>query len=103
MNVMAIEDSPIYEAIISELGNPVATDLLDCSYQAVIAMAAAAPPRVESVSLPKRSVSRATASKAASAASAPVAEPVSLAAAPKRAASKTAAPKQMASAARDAG
>lgn len=74
MNVMAIEDSPIYESIISELGNPVPAAPIDCSYEAMLALAAA-----------------------------PVAEPVSIVAPGKRPVGRVSAPKLMAGATRDAG
>jgi hypothetical protein len=77
VNVMAIEDSPIYEAIITELGNPVPVVAMDCSYEAMLALAAVAP--------------------------AQPASPVNLHTAPKRLVSKAGAPLLAASAARDAG
>ena len=60
MNVMAIEDSPIYEATIRELGNPIPAVVMDCSYEALLALAAVAPaqpaPPVSLPTPPKRSV-----------------------------------------------
>jgi hypothetical protein len=36
---MAIEESPIYEALIQEIGSPIQVPAMDCSYAAVIEMA----------------------------------------------------------------
>ena len=77
MNVMAIEDSPIYEAIISELGNPIPLVPMDCTYEAVLVLAGRAPEQPAAA--------------------------VSLPAPPKRPFAKATAPKLMASVAREAG
>lgn len=50
MNAMLIEKSPIYDALVGELGNPVPATPIDCTYAAVLAMAEVEPG--EPVSLP---------------------------------------------------
>jgi len=70
---MATEKSPLYDSLVGELGDPFPANPIDCSYQAMVALAAAGG------SLP--------------------AEPVSLPAPPKR--DGKAAAKQMVGAARE--
>lgn len=43
MTDMAIEESPIYEALIQEIGSPIQVPAMDCSYAAVIEMAGYKP------------------------------------------------------------
>jgi hypothetical protein len=48
---MLIEKSPIYDALVGELGNPVPATPIDCTYATVLALAEAEP-GAEPVSLP---------------------------------------------------
>ncbi|MGQ0465223.1 MAG: hypothetical protein ACT4QG_07860 [Sporichthyaceae bacterium] len=53
---MAIEDSPIYDLLISELGSPIADPAIDCSYAFVLNAAgqgAGAPAKAPSVLTPR--------------------------------------------------
>lgn len=40
---MAIESSPIYDLLISELGSPIRNPAIDCSYAAVLEQSGLAP------------------------------------------------------------
>jgi hypothetical protein len=61
VNAMLIETSPIYDALVGEMGNPVPAPM-DCSWEATLAAAAA--PAAEPVSLPvKRQAAKAFAPK----------------------------------------
>jgi hypothetical protein len=52
---MVIESSPIYDALVGELGNPVPAVPMDCSYQAAVAASLEAQLRpAEPVSLPAK-------------------------------------------------
>lgn len=39
MTDMAIEESPIYEALVREIGTPIQVPAMDCSYASVIELA----------------------------------------------------------------
>jgi hypothetical protein len=49
---MLIEKSPIYDALVAEMGNPVPNTPIDCSYEAALAQAVGVP--AEPVSLPAK-------------------------------------------------
>jgi hypothetical protein len=60
---MLTEPSLIYDALVGELGNPVPATPMDCSYEAALAQATAAPVAAP-VSLPvKRTAPKAVAAK----------------------------------------
>ncbi|MGQ0846238.1 MAG: hypothetical protein ACT4QF_19115 [Sporichthyaceae bacterium] len=61
---MAIEESPIYELLIRDMGSPILSPAMDCSYAAVIEMAGyasarSAEPAAASVPAPSKLTPRA--------------------------------------------